>query len=254
MAICKLEGEIVISTATVVGTFAGSAITMPVGRYFLNSVGSGGATRSFLAEFKYQLDTATGRTWTVDCDDTNDTSTGLITITVSGAATTGTWTSTDIKAILGFTTDLTGPTIAWQGTRQAKCLWLPNCGRSGVLGPEGSNGAIESDYSMALGTDGTPYVLAYATRYKDSLEFRTVLGSKCWSTHEVTVNESFETFYGNVIAYGLRLRYHLDRNDDATYRTWLVEDGNHFDPVPVREDWTGSKSLWAFRYSVRKTT
>lgn len=252
MALCKLEGEIIISTATVVGTFAGAAITMPVGRYFLNSIGSGGATASFCNELDAQLtSTATG-VWTVTVDDTADTALGKVTITRDSAFTV-TWTSTDIRDLLGFTGNL-GSATTHTGTQHAKYLWLPNCGRSGIMAPEASTGAIETDGTFAMSTDGSAFIFAGSVRYKDSMEFRTVLGSKTWVSKEVTVNESFERFYLDVISQGLRVRFHAARETDATYRTWLVEDFQRFEPRPVREDWAdGAASLWGFRYQVRKT-
>lgn len=254
--LCKLEGEIVISTATVAGDFGGSPIIMPVGRYFLNSIGSGGATRSFCDELDNQLTVTLGGTWTVTVSDGTDTSTGVVTINRSiGIAYTVTWAAdAAIRNILGFTGNL-GSATSHTGTAQAKYLWLPNCGRSGIMAPDASNGAVETDYSFSMGTDGTPYALAYSTRYKDSMEFRTVKGSKSWISKESVVNESFERFYTDVIGYGMRVRYHADRSVDATYRTWVVEDGGRYAPATVREDWAdGAESLWSFRYLVRKTT
>jgi hypothetical protein len=251
MALPKYEGEVKITTATVVGTFAGSAITLPVGNYFLNSVGDGGATRSLLAELKNQLDTGPGGTWTLTCDDTNDTSLGKITI-ARNSNYTATWTSTSIRDLLGFASDLsTAGTATFTGTKQAKALWLPNCGRSGILAPQASTGAIAADYTSSVSPGGTVYAIAYSTRGFDTLEHRTMLGSKAWSNLEVTSNESFETFYRYVIAYGYRLRFHKDRSDDATYRTWNIQNGETYNPVPVREDWADSaKSLWSLRYNV----
>jgi hypothetical protein len=255
MALMKLEGEIVLTSATAVGTFAGSVITMPAGRYFLNSVGSGGAIRTFLLELKNQLDSGPGGTWTVTCDDNSDTSLGKITIARS-LAYTATWTSTTIRDLLGFTTNLsTGGTLTFTGANQAKYLWLPNCGRSAVMSPEASDGAIETDYTLSLGTDGTPYAFGFTKRYLDSLELHTVKGSKMWSSQAVTTNEALEQFYGDVIAYGLRVRFHRDRNVDTTFRTWVVEDAGNFKPGTVRQDWTEStESLWTVRWTVRKTT
>ena len=254
MPLMKLEGEIIISSATVVGTFAGLAVTMPVGRYFLNTIGSGGATRTFLSELKNQLDTVTGRTWTISVDDGTDTSLGKVTISQNGAATTGTWTSTSIRDLLGFTINLASG-VTWTGTNHAKYLFLPNCGRSGIMAPEASDGAIEADYTLAVATDGTPYALSYSKRYLDSLEFRTLLGSKTWNSVGVTTNEALEQFYSDVISQGLRIRFHADRSVDATFRTWVVENGYEFKPQPVREDWAnGAASLFSIRYTVRKTT
>lgn len=249
----KLEGEIVISTATIVGTFAASVITMPVGRYFLNSVGDGGAVRSFCAELKNQLDTGPGGTWTVTVDDDSDTSLGKVTI-ARNSSFTATWTSTTIEALLGFTADLTPSAATFTGANQSKYLFLPNCGRSGIMAPQASSGAIESDYSLAVGTDGTTYALSYSKRYVDSLELRTLKGSKTWTALAVVTNEAYEQFYSDVFAYGLRIRFHADRNVDATFRTWAVEDGGAFKPQPVREDWTDStESLWMIRHMVRKS-
>lgn len=123
-----------------------------------------------------------------------------------------------------------------------------------MLSPQGGTGAVILDYSLAVGPDGTARALAYSTRSHDNMEFRTVLGSKMWTSLEVTVNEAFETFYRSVIAYGLRIRFHKDRSVDATYRTWLTDTGN-LEPAPVREDWTDSAaSLWQCRYGVVETT
>lgn len=252
----KLESEIVISTATIAGTFGGSVITMPVGRYFLNSIGDGGATRSFCNELDNQLTTALGGAFEVTVADGTDTSTGVVTINrSSGVAFTVTWAAnTAIRDLLGFTGNLSSAT-SHTGTQQAKYLWLPNCGRSAIMSPEASNGAIETDFSFAMGSDGTPYAIAYSTRYKDSMEFRMVKGSKAWISKEVTVNESFEQFYTNSIGYGLRIRFHADRSSDSTYRTWVVENGGAYAPVPVREEWAdGANSLWGFSYQVRKAT
>lgn len=253
MPILKLEGEIILSTSTTVGTFAGSGIVMPAGRYFLNSVGSGGATRTFLLELKNQLDTGPGGTWTVTADDNADTSLGKVTI-ARDSNFTATWTSSTIRDLLGFTTDLTPSAATFTGANHAKYLYLPNCGRSGVLSPEASNGAIETDYTLSMGTDGTPYALSYTKRYKDTLEFRTLKGSKTWSSLDVTTNEALEQFHSDVIANGLRLRFHADRSVDGTFRTWVSESGD-FAPQPIREDWTEStESLWAVRFMMRKTT
>jgi len=254
MATMKLEGEVIISSALAVGTFAGFPITMPIGRYFPNTVGSGGASRTLYNEFKFQLDTATGRTWTVIVDDTTDAATGKVTITASGAPTTGTWTSTVFRDLLGFDTNLASANT-WTGANHAKYLFLPNCGRSGVMAPEASQGAIEADFTMSIATDGTPYGIAYSRRYLDSLEIRTLKGSKTWISKAITVNEGLEQFYGDVIFYGLRVRFHADRANDTTFRTWVVEDAGSFKPTALREDWTDStESLWGIRWTVRMTT
>lgn len=258
MALCKLEGEIIISTATVLATMndggGADTITIPAGRYFLNTVGSGGATRTLLAEIAFQMETAMGAgSSSVTVDDNSDTSVGKVTISRSSAFSV-TWSSTSLRDALGFTGNL-GSASSHLSTNHAKYLFLPNCGRSGVLGPDASDGAIEADYTLSIGTDGTAYALSYSKRYRDSLEFRTLKGSKTWTAMDVTTNEAYQQFYEDVISLGLRVRYHADRSSDATFRTWVVEDGGSFAPVAVREEWTEStESLWAIRHLVRKTS
>lgn len=251
---CKLEGEIILTSATVLGTFAGSVITIPAGRYFLNSIGSGGATRTLLLEIKNQLDTGPGGTWTVTVDDTTDSATGKVTIARSSNY-TATWTSTTLRDALGFTTNLsTAGTSSFTGTNAAKYLFLPNVGRSGILSPESSTGAIETDHTIAIAPDGTLYALAYSSRTYDSLEFRLLKGSKTWSTFATITNEALQQFYSDVIARALRVRFYADRSDDTTFRTWRVEDAGHFDPRPVREDWVGANALFDIRWKVRETS
>lgn len=255
MALPKLEGEIVLSAATTVGTFAGSVITMPAGRYFLNTIGSGGATRTFLLELKNQLDTGPGGVWTVTSDDDADASTGKITI-ARNSNYTATWTSTNVRDLLGFTGNLTtAATSSFTSDNQAQYLWLPNCGRQNGLGPEVSDGAVESDYTMSMGTDGTVFAVGYSARYFDSMEFGFVWGQKCWKALEVVVNESAQRYYEMVIMRGLRTRYHKDRSNDSTLRTWVMEDAGTFNPRTVVPGWTDSpKSLFEFRYKVRKVS
>lgn len=123
-----------------------------------------------------------------------------------------------------------------------------------MLSPEASSGHVALDYSVSIAPDGTTAALAYSTRSHDTMEFRTVLGSKMWTSKETTVNEALETYYRKVIAYGLRTRFHADRSVDATYRTWNMATGN-LEPIPVREDWAdGAASLWSFKYDVLEVT
>lgn len=251
MALPKLEGEIILTAATLLGTFAGAAVTIPAGSYYLTSVGSG--SRSLLDEIKFQADTATGRLWLFVLDDNSDASTGKLAVTVSGAATTVTWASTALRDALGFNGNLTGPANGWTADNHAKYLHLPSCGRSGLMAPSTSNGALEADYSLSMGTDGTPYAIAYSVRELDSMEFRHQRGKKSWIDQESVVNESLERFYRDVIALGLSLRFHKDRADDATYRWWVVENGGSYAPRAFDERWVdGPECLFAIRYIVRR--
>lgn len=252
MALPKLEGEIILTSATLVGTFGAFAITMPAGRYFLNTAGTG--ARGFLAELANQMEVTMGAgASSVTVDDNSDASFGVVTIARSGAFAI-TWSSTAIRDLLGFLGNRAAA-LSHVSNVHAKYLWLPSCGRSGLMAPSTSNGALEADYSISLGTDGTPYVISYSVRELDSMEFRHVRGSKAWISQEALINESFERFYRDVVAFGLRLHFHKDRSDDATFRTWVVENGGSYQPRAFDERWVdGPECLWAFRYVVRKTS
>jgi hypothetical protein len=254
MTLPKLEGEIILSANTVLGTFAGSVITIPKGRYFLNSIGSGGATHSLLLEMKTQLDAGPGGTWTVTCDDNSDTSVGKVTI-ARNSNYTATWTSTSLRDALGFTGNLsTSSTATFTGANQAQYLYLPNTGRAGVMSPEAGSGAYEADHTLAIAPDGTLYALAYTTRNYDTLEFRTLKGSKTFTSLATVTNGALEKFYQDVIARALRVRFYKDRSADATFRTWRVEDAGHYDPQQVKEGWVGAEALFAIRWKVRETS
>lgn len=247
----KCEGEFVVSSTTTLGTFVGASVSIAAGRYFLTSAGTDGST-AFLTYLKNQLDAATSRTWTVTIADDTDTASGKVTLSVSGAATTATWSSSSLRDILGFDTNLSSGT-SWTGANQATTIWLPNCGRSGVMSPEGGNGAIESDASFALAPSGAAYSIGYTARYVDTLEFRTLTGNKVWDYLESTGNESLETFWGAVIKYGRAVRLYPSRDTDGTYRTFRLENFGEFRPMPVIENWTESaNSLWGISYRARK--
>jgi hypothetical protein len=236
--------------------FAGASVSVDPGRYFLTGTGVAGAA-SFLAHFKSKLDAATGRTWTLALDDTTDSATGSLTMAVSGAATTGTWSSTAIRNILGFDTNLSSGT-SWTGNNNSKVVWLPNCGRSGAMSPQGTTsgyaarGAGESDASFTLAPSGAAYSIGYTVRYMDTLEFRTVTGNKMWYVNQAAENESLQVFWETVISKGLAVRYFPDRSDDSYYRTFRIENFGEFKPIPVIENWTDSaNSLWGISYRVR---
>src|ERR1043166_1643227 len=248
----KLEGEIILATATVVGTFGAFTITMPAGRYFLCSPGTGAL--GFLAELANQMEISMGAgASSVTVDDNNDGSFGVVTIARSGAFAIA-WSSTAIRDLLGFSGNR-GAATSHVSNVHAKYLWLPNCSRSGVMAPTTSGGALETDQQIAMGTDGTVYGTSYSLRALDSMEFRHVRGAKAWADQASLPNEAFEDFYRTVIALGLRVRYYRLRDTDGTRRTWYIEDGGHYQPVPFDARWTeGPECLWGFRYAVRETS
>jgi hypothetical protein len=259
MALPKLEGLIRIAEATVLGTLTTGAtpyvITIPVGDYYLTTAGNG--ARSLVDEIEEQVEAMVGAgTCTVTVDDDTDTSEGQVTIAYSATFTLS-WTSTYLRDLLGFTGTLTPAASSFQGTGHARTLWLPNCGRSNTLAPEGSNGHIQSDYTCVIAPSGAHRAFSFTARYSDTMNFAMVQGRKAWIEHESRAGESFEQFYLDVLQYAYSVRYYLDRSTaspvaDTDYKTWFVKDGGRYEPVPVVSNWTGEKSLWSFTYEVGK--
>jgi hypothetical protein len=252
VALLKLEGEIIIATATALGTFGGFVITIPVGRYFLSSIGSGGATRSLCDEIEFQMETMMGAgASSVTLDDDTDAATGKVTIARSGAFAI-TWTSTALRNALGFTGNL-GAATSHLAPNHAKYLFLSNVGRAGLMAPSASTGALETDQTISIAPDGTCYSLAYSVRTLDSLDFRHLRGKKAWVALESSTNESLERFFRDTLA--LRIRFHADRAVDATFRTWVIEDATRYAPTAFDERWVeGAETLWSIRFVVREVS
>lgn len=253
MALLKLEGEIILPATTPIAVMGGFAVSMPAGRYFLNSIGTG-VTRSFVDELEFQMEAAMGAgASTVTVNDDTDSATGKVTISRSSAFTV-TWNSTALRDLLGFTGNLASA-AAQVAPNHTRYLHLPNCGRSGILSPSDSTGALASDFTAAVAPDGSVYAIGYSIRSYDTLDLRHLRGQKTRISKESIVNESLERFWRDVIALGRRVRFHADRSLDATYRTWVVLDGGHFDPRPFDERWTeGPECIWAIRFQVGEVT
>lgn len=249
MALLKLEGEIILTAVTPIAVMGGFAVSMPAGRFFLNSIGTG-VTRSFCDELEFQMESAMGAgSSSVTVNDDTDAATGKVTISRSSAFTV-TWNSTALRDLLGFTGNL-GSASSHLAPNHAKYLHLPSAGRSGVMSPSTSTGAEFSDFSAALSTGGEVYAVGYSIRSEDTLDLRHQRGKKTWIGQESIVNESLQRFWRDTIALGRRIRFHADRSVDATYRTWVVLDAGHYDPRAFDERWVeGPECLWAIRYRV----
>lgn len=235
-----------------------TGITIAAGTYYLNS--SSGSLLSTLQTALNASGTLAG-TYTVAIADTGVNATGYITISATGTAQFTADLGADFQALedlLGFAGPLVPPGTTFTGTEQPQKLWLPNVGRSNPMSPEpsasGTNiGALETDYFFTLAPSGESTRMVYNTRYMDNFEFRYLKASKTWTSQESVTNESFQTFYSDVIAEGLPMRYYSDRTDNSVHWDWVVENGGQFAPEPVQPGWVGSNSLWGFSYRVRKS-
>jgi hypothetical protein len=249
MALLKLEGEIILTAVTPIAVMGGFSISIPAGRYFWNSVGTG-VTRSLCDELEFQMEAAMGAgASTVTLNDGTDAATGKVTISRSGAFAI-VWNSTALRDLFGFTADL-GAATSHTSPNHVKYLHLPSAGRSGIMSPSTSTGAEYSDFTAARSTGGEVYAVGYSIHSEDTLDLRHQRGKKTWIGQESIVNESLQRFWRDTIALGRRIRFHADRSVDATYRTWVVLDGGHYDPRAFDERWTeGPECIWAIRYRV----
>lgn len=195
-------------------------------------------------------------TYTLTLDDTNDSSTGKVTIAATGGGNISiTWVGTTLRDLLGFTGNLSGATT-YTGTNQALYLHLPGCGRSNAPNPLADNGTPISEATIvfAPGSD-VSYAMAFGSaRTIGSMEFQHLLGSNTWTSLEVVTNESLQTFWTYSIRKGYPVRWHSDRNVDGTYITVRFLKIKEFGATPLVPSWVGAKSLWRWMSDYVKYT
>ena len=248
----KLEGLIPLSavaTATVVehtpnNTYAGTTLAA-AGDYYLT------AGTSLLAVIQQNLNNLNANsTYTVTVDSTSDTSTGKVTIAVTGVATFDiTWTDTVLRDILGFTGNLSGA-ATYTGGNQARYLFLPPCGRSpSLLAPDGDAGVPLRDGNLNVAPDGTLYAMSFATRYVDRIGFSALRGSSTWTYFETTVNQSLQTFWVDVISKGYPFRYFPVRSAGSS-RAWVSQRIDAFEVTRVVDVWHGASALYGWESDV----
>ncbi len=224
-----------------------ATVTVPAGDYFWTSTASGGSA-SFLATLVSQLNanaTLSG-TYSASLSDDNLAATGKITLSATGVTTFSvTWTSTTMRDRMGFTGTLSSA-ATYTSTEHAELLWLPPVTMDSPEFPPGGIGWQVSDYTATVSPSGYSKRIAYARRYQGVVKYRQLIASKVWSSQEVTVNESLETFWEDAINAGLAVRYHRDRTSDSTYVNWVLLGGDRFKPSPDVPGWVGAKSLWSW--------
>jgi hypothetical protein len=226
----RWEGRIKIPTGgwsiSVTDSGGTSAISLTAANtYYLSSAGND--TVDLLARLQATLnaDATLAGTYSVSIAATEG-GTGLVTISATGGGNISvTWTSTDLRDLLGFTGNLSGAT-SHVGTRQARSLWLPGCPADTPYGLA-SDGIKRRDGSIALAPDGTYKSIMYSSHTVNEYVYSHVVRSRCIQASESTVNESFERWWHDTIAGdaawaepGCEMRWYKDAGDDATYKTF----------------------------------
>ena len=229
MARGRVEARITIPTGgwsvsvtiTAIGTFA---VTIAAGNYFPTDL---------LTTFKTQLDAATGADGVFTVSSSwGETGTGLVTISHTIQTFTLTWTSTDLRDVLGFTGTLTPAATSFAGTLHARGVWLPDCEQDVDRGTDG--GVYETDRGVMVSPLGDVSALVYNVRQRhDGFTWAHITHPRAQITYEVTTGESFEQWWrdthGALRSYfesvpQLRIYFSADAGTYYTFREILRTD------------------------------
>ena len=251
MTLPKLEGKITIAAGNIItiqefgGAAGPEAVTLTTGDFFWSTLDADDTMLDSIAD-DLTDNAVLGGTYALALDD----STGKITISASGGGVTSftiTWTSTAIRDLLGFAPgDTVSGALTYTGSEQAEYLWLPNVVRANPTAPDGDLGHEISDFTITFAPSGHTKRLAFTRRFVGNLEFRHVVASKMFITHETTANSSLQKFWRDVISLGKDVRYYKDRATDNTFVDLVIVDGGTFNPTPLNEGWEGAASLWSW--------
>jgi hypothetical protein len=210
------------------------------------------STTSFLTTIGTALTASASLAGTYTATISDSTSgTGKVTLAVSGGGVTQfavTWTNTTLRDALGFTGNLTG-TTTYDSQSACPYIWLPNQRRTEPMVPEGYKGFPIVDTTITQSPSGHSVATYWATRYSNNLAFRFLTGNKVWRASESVTNESLQSFFETCIAPGNPVRYHYDRDVDATYVTWrLMPQWNVRPEIPgfVGRGSDGSSTYWSY--------
>ncbi len=218
----------------------------------LTGTGSGTSNvASSSTRYITDLLTAIGTAWSTTTGDTvtltgsfGESGTGLVTIT-STANLAVTWTSTDMRDLLGFTANLSAGT-SHVGTRQCKAVWLPNAEGAFYYG-NGDEGHTETDAGTTESPRGDVKRLVYNTRQVlPSATWSHVLKAYARIAAETTVGASFEQWWRNTQGGELTyfeacaaVRLIWDADTAGTYKTYRLPALTSTQMTRVVDEWNG---------------
>lgn len=245
----RIEARVTIPTGGAAVSYTDSAggpltATVPAGNYT-------GPT-AVLAELVTQiqgLTGAVGANFTASLS-AGESGTGLVTMDTSDEPWSLTWTSTNLRDLLGYTANISSVTTAQVGTKQAKGLWLPDVEKWTPRGDEksgGSNiGVTVTDTRQLLDANGTVQTLGGTSRKEiRGLKWVGVSQARTLIRYESVSNESFEQFwldtYCGSFTWFLRgARWTIYWDADLSITTVAVPIGlSEFDPATLVPDWVG---------------
>jgi hypothetical protein len=177
-------------TITVTNDAGTTVVTITPGVYTLATL---------VAQLQTDLQTQrppAGTAWTVSLS-IGATGTGQVTIDAPTDTWSITWTSTDLRDLLGFTADIAAVTTPQTGPKQARGLWMPDT----TLFVDGFYKAA-IPVSDLIQTEGpTGFVIGHSgnKKYKQrNLKWGQVPINRTWIAAELVANESLEQFLTDV--------------------------------------------------------
>ena len=222
MARGRVEARITVPTGgwavslTITAIGGPYIVTVPAGYYFPTAL---------LSTFQTQLDAASGAdgAFTVSAS-WGESGTGLVTIAHATQTFTLTWTSTDLRDVLGFTGTLTPAALTFTGANHARGVWLPDCEFDD---DRGDGGIYETDRGTTVSPQGDVYSLTYNTRQRHvGYTWPHVTQPRAQIAYETTTGASFEQWWrdthGALRSYfeaAPQLRVYLSA-DAGTYYTY----------------------------------
>ncbi len=240
------------STTIAVTTNAGgpTTVTVAAGSYYMSDF------VTYLQGALIAQRSVTTGTWVVSYS-TGASGTGKITIAVTNGTYTITWTSTNLRDLLGFTATLTG-TATNTGANQARGLWIPDC----PINMDGDPAqaprmtdlrTTQSPTGIVIGLVGNSFYRHKRIRWSHVEKVRTWIGS------ESTVNASWERFVVDtqfglghawftpvslVQVYDLAgAKVGINANSGAGVSGWYMVGINSTELARSTENWTGMFSI-----------
>lgn len=236
----RLEGQIYLSanwTAAFTDSVGLTTVTINSGNWYILDL---------IAEINIDLP----RNWLVTIDD-GEGGTGRVTITTTDVNFSVTWTSTDLRDLLGFTGNIVAVSTAQTGTNAAKGIWLPDVVKWSPHGDEdggGDIGVLVTDKTQTVNGQGYVKTLVSSERREiRGVRWQGVRQGKVRTRYETYANESFEQFWrdtqnGNTVAYfvpGSPVRFYPDADADSVYSVAKIVGLGEFDPQTLVPNWVG---------------
>jgi hypothetical protein len=243
----KLEGRITVPVggwAFLVNDSGGGGAasgSIPAGVYFLSSPATTGS--SLIDAFAAALNVAASTDTLTVSLSAGEAGTGKVTITSSGSTVLDWDTSTELRDLLGFSTDLAAGT-SWTGSAAARGLWLPDCAFKAPNGG-GWRGWPESDFIANEHQAGLVAAFMGRSRMAMEIKWAAVSRPRVWQAHEATVNESWERFARDCIwattsswgKPGGPIRFYPDAATNTAFGTYTVQTMKDINPEPLEAGW-----------------